>query len=325
MHELLHVLMLCEQIAVHGGSFVVCVGPFASETEYHKFHEDREVQAWTVRMQGTENVHWFTHQVVTGTAEEIHSVFYLSPVLTSAIVIPTVENAVVLSWTPKHIQDILFNSWSSMLSQNYGPSGAVHQGKGVGGRTHYSTTPSPSRKMGFTILNELNEQGGYVRLGWDQGAIYLHVDDTLVFTSRSSAVTADAVMECISQHMESLGFLVPERFSSQSIWKAIGYELDQPSGRFMLPIKRQVQLSSALLGLSGCHYVDVDILRCILGVFMFGAQLRRGAMSVPHACYRMVELCPEKVVRMWPSVSQELRAMSRLVPLLFVDCTIAMP
>jgi hypothetical protein len=179
--------------------------------------------------------------------------------------------------------------------------------------------------MGITILNEQNEAGGYTRLSFSQGAVYLHVDDTLAFTSHSSAVTADAIMTSISEHMEAAGFLVPERYTSDNIQKAIGYQMDQGLGRFSLPLRRQVELSSALLGLSGQHSIDVEVLRSVLGIFMFGAQLRRETMSVPHACYRMVEVCANMVVPMWASVRAELKAMSRLVPLLFCDTTCQLP
>ena len=83
--------------------------------------------------------------------------------------------------------------------------------------------------------------------------MYLHVDDTLAFTSHSSAVTADAIMTAISEQMERAGFLVPERHTSDTIQKAIGYQMDQKRGRFSLTLPRQVELSSVLLGLSGQH------------------------------------------------------------------------
>ena len=185
--------------------------------------------------------------------------------------------------------------------------------------TAYSTKPEDACNFGVQIINELNERGGQVFLANNQAAIYLHVDDTSVYTSLGSAHSAEAIMHLVADIMEEFGFLVPERYGSDSLSKAIGYNINQANARFTLPAKKLHQLSTVLFGLAAVTNIDVDVLRSVVGLYNFGAQLRRDLMSIPHAIYRMIDSCSGYVVKQWPSVQRELRSMASLLPLTWVD------
>ena len=45
-------------------------------------------------------------------------------------------------------------------------------------------------------------------------------------------------------------------------------------------------------------------------------------MSLPFACYRMVETCEGLVVENWASVKRELRTMAHTLPLMYADTSI---
>ena len=207
------------------------------------------------------------------------------------------------------------------VEKHQGPSGAF-QGDSTHRRpTAYSTKPEDDCNFGVQIINELNETGGQVILANNQAAIYLHVDDTIVYTALGSAHSAEAIMHLVADTMEDFGFLVPERYDINLLSKAIGYNIDQANARFTLPSKKLHQLSTVLFGLAAMTNIDVDMLRSVVGLYNFGAQLRRDLMSVPHAIYRMLDSCSgiSNVVKQWPSVQRELRNMASLLPLMWVD------
>ena len=163
------------------------------------------------------------------------------------------------------------------------------------------------------ILNEAAEEQSRVELSSFQMAVYLHVDDTLVLGNGVGADLARPLIEEISQNMEAAGFRVPDRRHDKEVEKVVGFRLDMDTGTFTLPVKRARLLERALLELAHARWVDVDVLRAVLGVWSFGAQLRRDLYSIPFVVYRMIELCEGQFVRQWPSVRDELICMARAV------------
>ena len=88
---------------------------------------------------------------------------------------------------------------------------------------------------------------------------------------------------------------------------------------FTLPAKKLHQLSTVLYGLAAMSFINVDVVRCVMGLYNFGAQLRRDLMSIPHAIYHMIDSCSGLVIEQWPSVQRELRSMASLLPLMWVN------
>ena len=54
--------------------------------------------------------------------------------------------------------------------------------------------------------------------------------------------------------------------------------MDQAKGRFYLPEKKMYSLQHTFLLFARDRFIDVEVLRCALGIYMFGAQLRRELM-----------------------------------------------
>ena len=61
----------------------------------------------------------------------------------------------------------------------------------------------------------------------------------------------------------------------------MGLRLDMDTGTFTLPVKRAWLLERALLELVHSRWVDVNVFLAVLGVWSFGAQLRRNVYSIP--------------------------------------------
>ncbi|OLP75372.1 hypothetical protein AK812_SmicGene44843 [Symbiodinium microadriaticum] len=166
---------------------------------------------------------------------------------------------------------------------------------------------------GVSILNEAVEEHVRVPLGDDRLGLYLHVDDTLVLGVGDGAKVVAPLMEEIANNMEAEGFRVPDRRSGDEVCKVVGYEIDARQGMFSLPKKKARLLQVAFMELAGARYICVELLRALVGIWSFGAQLRRELYSIPFTVYHLLDVCEGQFVRLWPSVRRELIAMARAV------------
>ena len=166
---------------------------------------------------------------------------------------------------------------------------------------------------GVRILNEAVEEHVRVPLGDDRLGLYLHVDDTLVLGVGDCAKVVAPLMEEIADNMEAEGFRVPDRRSGDEVCKVVGYEIDARQGTFSLPMKKARLLQAAFIELAGARYICVELLRALVGIWSFGAQLRRELYSIPFTVYHLLDVCEGQFVRLWPSVRRELIAMARAV------------
>ena len=123
--------------------------------------------------------------------------------------------------------------------------------------------------------------------------------------------------------MERLGFVVPERVTNEELSKVIGYAWDPSRQTFCLPLKKRMLLYASLIELSNQRCVDVDVLRAVVGVWSFGAQLRRDVYSVPFTLYGFIDKFQGSVVPLWNSVRVELLQMAWAVR--FMELTIVLP
>ncbi|CAE7504813.1 unnamed protein product [Symbiodinium sp. CCMP2592] len=176
----------------------------------------------------------------------------------------------------------------------------------------WSVSASADR-IGVRILNEAVEDHVRVLLGDDHLGLYLHVDDTLLLGVGACARLTGPLMEEIADNMEAAGFRVPDRRSGDKIAKVVGYEIDAQKGEFSLPHKKARLLQAAFLEVASARFVCVELLRALVGIWSFGAQLRRELYSIPFSVYHMLDICEGQFVRLWPSVRRELIAMARAV------------
>ena len=97
------------------------------------------------------------------------------------------------------------------------------------------------------------------------------------------------------------------------------YQPQAKPARLMLPDKRLALFIASLRAPTRCQQVNVDLLRSVVGVWIWGALLRREALSIPHAVFNFMDRFPEQWARWWRSARGETRAMAHAVPLLFYD------
>ena len=176
----------------------------------------------------------------------------------------------------------------------------------------WSVEPSDATR-GVKILNEAVEDHVRVVLGDEQLGLYLHVDDTLLLGVGECAEIVSPLMEEIADNMEAEGFKVPDRRAGNEISKVVGYEIDAQKGSFALPRRRACLLQAALLEQANARYVCVELLRALVGIWSFGAQLRRELYSIPFSVYHMIDVCEGQFVKLWPSVRRELVFMARAI------------
>ena len=84
-------------------------------------------------------------------------------------------------------------------------------------------------------------------------------------------------------------------------------------GCFLCQRRMARLLQAAFIELAGARYICVELLRALVGIWSFGAQLRRELYSIPFTVYHLLDVCEGQFVRLWPSVRRELIAMARAV------------
>ena len=103
----------------------------------------------------------------------------------------------------------------------------------------------------------------------------------------------------------------------------VGYEVVGHPAEFRLPVKKMVLLRSALMFAVNQNLVSAAVLRSLLGMWIFGALLRRDLLSIPHAVFRFIEKNEDQVVNWWPVAREEVKAMAHVVPLM--GCHVGAP
>ena len=208
-----------------------------------------------------------------------------------------------------------------MKQKGTGPTGFMRPSaaREVASLPCYSTSPSPACPFAVRILNEEVVAGKHVLLTKNTGALYLHVDDTVVFTSADALVPAARLMQMIADQMEVEGFLVPDRKSGNELDKVVGYKPDQKASKFSLPDHKWTLLHDSLLTISRYNSIDVELLRAILGIWLFGAQLRRELMAIPFHIFHFIETHENTCAKLWSSVRLELIAMAHCLPLMTLN------
>jgi hypothetical protein len=220
----------------------------------------------------------------------------------------------------KAIAKCIVKTLCIMKSHDSGPGGF-----GRGEVAHVRNDCFGSRHEGSNIdsvslLNEDSTCGRQVIIDEHQSAIYLHVDDG-VFLSDAAAdrVHSDKLIPFISNKLEEAGFLVPDRTSNDDLTKVVGYEPERHPAGLRLPGKKAVLLRQALIDCTADLFVDCDLLRCLLGVWTFGALLRRDLLCIPHAVYKFIDMFEGQCVRWWSTARAEVRAMALAVPFMKAD------
>ena len=109
----------------------------------------------------------------------------------------------------------------------------------------------------------------------------------------------EELMLNMAQAWEEEGFVVNEKEVVEQGDKVVGYELQNFPPRVKLAGKKAVQLDAAMGWLLEVNWMDVESLRAAVGVWLWGALLRRELTSLPALIFEMLEKRPGEVVRWW--------------------------
>ncbi|CAK0804568.1 unnamed protein product, partial [Prorocentrum cordatum] len=153
-----------------------------------------------------------------------------------------------------------------------------------------------------------------------QMAFYLHVDDGVVMAGgQDGGSRATSMMHQLADALAEAGFVVTDRTEASDMRKVLGYAPQARPAQLRLPPARARELVQQLELMSGARSVDTEELRSLLGVWIWGALLRREVLCPPSAVFRLLERYPRQRVSTWATVRRELRAMAKVVPLMYAD------
>jgi hypothetical protein len=152
----------------------------------------------------------------------------------------------------------------------------------------------------------------------EQFAFYLHVDDGVVFGDGCRGDTVNKLMHAAADFLEQEGFNVSDRQLDPELEKIVGYTVVRKPARLELPLKRAFLLRAALRWFVAQAHVNKATLRSIVGVWIWGALLRRELLVIPHAIFRFMNYFDGDRALWWQSARREASVMAEVVPMMFV-------
>ncbi len=213
---------------------------------------------------------------------------------------------------------LLFLSFRYMAAKDIGPTGALSGPDDVPAPrvTAWSVCGS-QRTPGVVLLNEATARSYSVCVGESQSAVYVHVDDTVLVSSGSrGTLHCDRLLDETVSGLGAVGFQVTQQSRAGELDKVVGYEVVSKPAEFRLPKRKMALLNQAFIFLAEQQSVQVDTLRSLLGMWIFGSLLRRDLLSIPHAVFRFIEKHEGTRAVWWPVARAEVRAMARVTCLM---------
>ncbi|CAK0885210.1 unnamed protein product, partial [Prorocentrum cordatum] len=207
---------------------------------------------------------------------------------------------------------------------------AIFEQTGLGG-TGWRRPPEADRAVtawssrsttapAVAVRNEDVLRGRGLVLDGPQMAFYLRVDDGVVMAGGSGCgPRATGKMHQLADALAEAGFVVTDRTEASDMQKVLGYAPQARPAQLRLPPKRARELVQQLEAMGATRTLRTEELRSLLGVWIWGALLRRELLCIPSAVFRLLERYPHQRVSTWATVRRELRAMARVVPLMYAD------
>ena len=171
----------------------------------------------------------------------------------------------------------------------------------------------------MAFLNEQTSRQRWTVIRPWQYAHYLHVDDGIFIGTADSESRTNDMMQKAVDSLESIGFIVKDRTACADMRKTLGYEVCTRRGRVMFPSERAVYLQEAMRWMVGQTYVCTKTLHRLMGLWIWGALLRRELLSLPHSVFRFIEVHGGARVRWWRRARQEIASMAESVCWMYVD------
>ena len=125
-------------------------------------------------------------------------------------------------------------------------------------------------------------------------------------------------MEFAADALEKNGFVVPDRQRASELLEVVGYEVVREPAMLRYPMRKSALLQKAMRWAVSVPEPQLSVVRSLLGVWLFGAMLRRELLSVAFHLFHFVE--SELEWRpWWRSARQEFLVMAHLVPFMHID------
>lgn len=192
-----------------------------------------------------------------------------------------------------------------------GPTGALTTGASLSRpRITAWSTQASGPSAGITLLNEAVAKQYTCSLGTNQSAVYVHVDDTVIISdAKAGPLHSDHILTQVVTDLEEIGFKVSQVDKDADVEKVVGYEVRRKPAQFRLPGKKMCLIRDSLLELANARTVDVAVLRAVVGMWVFGALLKRELLAIPHSLFHFMDEYDNKRARWWESARQEVMAV----------------
>ncbi len=189
----------------------------------------------------------------------------------------------------------------------------------------WSRRSTNESEVAVAVLNEDVVRGRSVVLRDKQAGAHLHVDDGAILCSATTPGLSHQIMHRSADSLERIGFQVKDRQTDGSLSKILGYEPRRHPARLSLPADKAILLIDSLRSLAGQRGVEVDELRSVTGVWIWGALLKRELLSVPQRLFGFIDRLQGQTVRWWPSARREVLWTADTVIAMHADLGAALP
>ena len=185
--------------------------------------------------------------------------------------------------------------------------------------SHWSQCTDRHNHEAVAILNEESVRGRCVVLRKGQSAGYLHVDDGVIISSRVNKDGCNRTMNKCADALQNAGFTVVDRTLDSALERIVGYEPRRHPARLQLPARKATLLVDSIRYLTRMQPVNVDWVRSVLGVWIWGALLKRELLAIPQAVFGFVEKLAGQTAPWWPTARREMILMSNAVSSMYAD------
>ena len=168
--------------------------------------------------------------------------------------------------------------------------------------------------------------------GFDEQSIIGHQRSSVILRDRSDVAVAgyvdnfglfgcdrtavDSGRRAIAGTLRGWGLTVHEEEEAQSSGDFVGLHFDGVKGHVAVKSSRIVKLKAGIDDLLKKQFCSGHTLQLVLGHCTWAMMCRRESLSLLHHCYQFCHAHHKKPTRLWPSVQQELRWVSSILPLL---------
>jgi len=206
-----------------------------------------------------------------------------------------------------------------MMDTGRGPTGWRRMGWNTRKVSTWSRRTLQPSDMATVVLNEQMVTGGHTVLARGQTALYMHVDDGVVLADASRPDLSNSLMHQLADALEDIGFEVPDRKEAAPCQVAVGYEVVSSPALVRLSSAKAHLLAETLRWLALAPWIDVELLRAVTGMWIWGSLVRRCLLSIPSSIFTLMSRFPNRVMPMWPSVRLEINMMAAAVAFLEAD------